>query len=116
MRDWNKPDERREAVRLFVDYLHKPENKSKRDRCKKKGESAYAKQLFAEVGQIEGIPDTVEFHVYEKIEIEPRDSEYAMFVLPDPNQPIPWVDPSDKRKDTVDVSEIYRCTWDPWAA
>src|ERR1700682_3473488 len=113
MRNWNKPLERREATRMFVEYLHKTENKAKRDDCKKNG--TVAKQVFAEVGEIEGIPEGTEFHVYEKMEIEPRDSEFAILLLPHPNKPIPWVELAPTKATTVDVSEVYRCTWDPWA-
>jgi hypothetical protein len=117
MRQWNNPDERRQAVRLFIEYLHKPENKSDREKCKKNpGGGAFAKQLLAQVGDIQGIPTATEFHVYEKIEIEPRDEEYAVFVLPDPTKPLPGRVRQTDESRAADVSEVYRCTWDPWAA
>jgi hypothetical protein len=117
MRNWNKPAERREATSMFVEYLHKKENENKADRKKCKKDNGYAKKLFAKVGEIEGIPEKTEFHVYEKMEIEPRDSEFAILLLPDPNKPIPaWLEaPLTKATNAIDVSEVYRCTWDPWA-
>jgi len=110
MRHWNEPRERREAVRLFVKHLHKKENHREREDCKH--DKDYAKERFAAIGEVEGIPDETEFCVYEFVEIEPRDSEYAIFLLPDPTKPLA---PATERTREVDVTAVYRCTWDPWA-
>ena len=88
-------------------YLHDPKNKQDRERCKT--DRAYAKDLYARIGEVSNIPQKTEFRVYEKLAIEPRDSELAILLLPDPKLPI-------GSTNAIDVTQIYRCTWDPWSS
>jgi hypothetical protein len=99
MRDWNDSEQRREATRIVVKHLN--ENAGDRDKCK--NDRAYAKELYARIGEVEKIPEGTEFRMYEHLEIKQRDEELAIFVLSDPHDPI-------------DVTKIYRCTWDPWGS
>ena len=51
MNSWTDIEARRETIRAFVEHLHKPENKAERDKCTT--DRAYAKELFARLGDFE---------------------------------------------------------------
>ena len=111
MNDWRTISARQDAVRAFVEYLQKPENKADRERCRK--DRPFAKKLCAEKGgfEIEGsvpddkkIPQKMEFRVYEEKDTKQRDEDLGIMVLP------------EKPQDSVDVNQVWLCTWNDWTS
>jgi hypothetical protein len=116
--NWDDANARRRAARAFCAYLHRPENAPARERCKT--DPVYARTLFAQQGgfcleeeitsdgsnPISPIPKQTEFRVFEATDMLPRD-RLVTLVLPPPDKPLP-------ETATIDISEIYRCTWFPW--
>ena len=119
MNNWDDGNARRQATRAFCAYLHKPENAQVREKCK--NDPAFARALFAQQGDfrleeefapdeangIAPIPKQTEFRVFEATDMFPRDG-LVNLVLP----PADKLLPEDPAK--IDISEVYRCTWDPW--
>jgi len=116
--NWDNGDARRQATRAFCAYLHRPENKSAREKCK--SDPAFARNLFAQLGgfcleeelapdecnPIAPIPKETEFRVFEATDMFPRDKMVTL-VLPPPDKPL-----GETAK--IDIGDIYKCTWDPW--
>jgi hypothetical protein len=126
MKDWTNPNDRKAGTENFCRFLHDPANLEVRKQCTIRKDTtdptaayAKAKKVFAEQGGFvreedvtsdqdpkKAIPKAVEFRVYEETDILPRDNLVTM-VLPRPDQPLPNL--------SVDVRDVYRCTWSPWA-
>jgi ABC-type glycerol-3-phosphate transport system substrate-binding protein len=111
MNSWTDINARKSAVRAFVEYLQKPENQGDRNRCK--SDRPFAKKLFADKGGFEiggsvpddkKIPEKMEFRVYEEKDTKQRDEDLGVMVLP------------AKPQTPVDVSQVWRCTWEDWTS
>jgi hypothetical protein len=112
MNDWSNISARQDAVRAFVEYLSKPENKAEREKCRT--DRPYAKQLFARLGKFDvqqdsetdktKIPTKMEFRVYEESDTKQRDQDLGVMVLP------------EKLQTPVDVSQVWLCTWQDWTS
>lgn len=123
MNSWRDPEARRKAVKAFVEYLNKSENASDRARCRT--DRPFAKDLFARLGDflkeedakpgdtVVPIPKETEFRVYEESDPNTRDRELATIVLPADREVkmVKGAKPTD-----IDVSQVYRCTWDAWVS
>jgi hypothetical protein len=127
MNDWRDATHRRNGTEAFCKFLHDPVNLQVREGCTIAQETtnpgaayAKAKDVFAKQGGFvkeedfpagsapkEAIPKIVEFRVYEE-DIYPRDN-LVTIVLPRRDQPLPT-------GASFDVTDIYRCTWSPWAS
>jgi hypothetical protein len=116
--NWDNADARRQATRSLCVHLHKPENAQVREKCK--GDPAYARTLFAQVGgfcleeeltadesnPIVPIPKHTEFRVFEATDMFPRD-RLVTLVLPPADKILP-------ETSKIDFGEVYRCTWVAW--
>jgi hypothetical protein len=119
MCDWNDMNARRQATRRFCEELHQPENAAQRARCKR--DPAYARDLFARLGlfykeedaqpsgsSLTAIPRHTRFAIFDADEIVPRDLLVTL-VLPRTDKPLP----ATKK---IDPTEIWRCTYWPYAS